>query len=269
MRTPHKGPRLVACLALSVLLFTSGRAVGQSNQPSQLEIARTLLGNDSTQRREALATVRRLKPENVGPDLRSALFKLLYAHNRAAREAVAQGLTVDQRLDPEFHSRVTETVAGLGDPQAIPVLVNSLGTGYVIHRTLAAFGEAAAPGIVGIVMSPQSGYEAINEGLIALRFMVESAKRRPLSAASMQGIRAAAIHHLSQSGRPVGTGVTLRWAVDLAIVLGDADLRRIVETIAADPEELIARGITEPELVASTQQWAADRLMGVPPRPRD
>jgi len=51
------------------------------------------------------------------------------------------------------------------------------------------------------------------------------------------------------------------------VVLNDAGLRGIVEALASDPNEVIARGVTDPGDIARTQKWAADRLAGVPPLP--
>jgi len=104
--------------------------------------------------------------------------------------------------------------------------------------------------------------------LIALRFLVEGAQSQPLSSVTRQGIAAAAAQHLSQPGRPIGTGTTLRRAMDLAVLLDEPKTRRMVEAIASDPKEVTARGVTDPELIAQTQKQAADRLAGVPALPR-
>jgi len=142
--------------------------------------------------------------------------------------------------------KVAQTVAELNDPESIPALADSLGTGFVLHRTLAAFGEAAAPAVVAVVTSPESTYDAVNEGLIALRFMVEDMATHPLSRATLESIRLAAEQHLISPGRPAGTGTTLRWAIDLAVALNDRKLRGIVALLASNPNEVMARGITDP-----------------------
>jgi hypothetical protein len=53
-------------------------------------------------------------------------------------------------------------------------------------------------------------------------------------------------------------------AIDLAAVLGDPDLRPILESLASDPNAVASRGIG-----AGSVEWirkhAADRLAGAPP----
>lgn len=238
-------------------------------QVDQRALAQRLLSDDAALRTQALKTVRSLGPLNIGPELRTALIAFLDKGNKVARDATGRGDPVERLLDPEFYAKVCQTVAELRDPAAIAVLAGSLGTcGWVVHREVAAFGEQAAPAVLAVVTSSQSSYEAVNEGLIALRFMVENADMRPLSDATVKGIRRAAEQHLIAPGRPSGTGVTLRWAIDLAVALGDPGLRRMVESLAFDPQTVIARGITDPQLIDQTRKWATDRLAGIPPLPR-
>ena len=85
-----------------------------------------------------------------------------------------------------------------------------------------------------------------------------------MSAGTLSEIRRAVSLHLT--GKPYFT--TLWMAMELAPVLGDADRRRILEFLASDPNEVIARGIQGPELIELTRRRAADRLAGIPlPRP--
>jgi hypothetical protein len=60
------------------------------------------------------------------------------------------------------------------------------------------------------------------------------------------------------------SGVPLTWP----LALNDAQLRRIVHSLAHESNEVRARGVTEPDLIARTQKIAADGLAGVPPLPR-
>ena len=99
---------------------------------------------------------------------------------------------------------------------------------------------------------------------MALRFMVESAGTRPLSAGVREKIAQAAGQWLAARQQSI---LTLGAAIDLAAVLGDTDLRRILESLASDPNAVASRGIA-----AGSIEWirkrAADRLAGVPPLPR-
>jgi hypothetical protein len=133
-----------------------------------------------------------------------------------------------------------------------------------VRDALADFGERAAPAVLAVVNSPDAHYSAVDEGLITLRFMVEGTGPRPLSAGTLDQIRGAARQRLT--GKQYFT--TLWRAIDLAVVLKDPNLRQTVQALASDPTEVSARGVTNPDLIARTQQWAAQRLAGGPSSPR-
>ncbi len=158
-----------------------------------------------------------------------------------------------------------DVVSDVQDPRAIPRLARSLGLGFSsVRRTLAGLGEQAAPAVLDVLTSERSGPGEINDALMTLRFMVETAYAGSLSDASLERIRQATEQRLAGVQR-----LTTLWrAIDLAIVLEDPRLRQIVESLASDPDEVIARGVEEPDLIERTQQRAADRLAGVPARPR-
>ena len=131
-------------------------------------------------------------------------------------------------------------------------------------QALAAFGEQAAPAVLGVVTSTESHYDEVNHGLITLRFMVEQTGARSLSANTVDQIRRAAQQRLT--GRQYFP--TLWNAMDLAVALNDPNLRRIVQSLASNRNEVVIRGVTDPELIEKTQKRAADRLAGVPALPR-
>lgn len=186
---------------------------------------------------------------------------------RAQRYAAGRRGELLQPLeDPEFILRLSRVVAELRDPQAIPALTGALGTGSPVTRALVAFGEQAVPALLGAVGSPETMHYVVENALIALRFMAEGEGPHPLSPGTLDDVRRVVKQRLAE--RQSGIGTTLRWAIDLAVVLDDPDLRRIVQAIASDRNELVARGRTEPDLIELTQKRAADRLAGVPPQPR-
>ena len=134
-------------------------------------------------------------------------------------------------------------------------------------RPLAAFGESAVPAILAAESLPESGTGAVNHALIALRFIAEGASAGSvLSERALAELRRVAARRLSNAEGSATT--TLRWAIDLAWVVQDKDLRQSVEVLATDPNVVIARGITDPGLIEQTQRRAADRIAGVPPLPR-
>jgi TfoX/Sxy family transcriptional regulator of competence genes len=60
----------------------------------------------------------------------------------------------------------------------------------------------------------------------------------------------------------------LSYAIDLAAVLDDVELRRILEGIATFQEDVLVRGVTDPQLVQKIQERAAERLAGHSALPR-
>ena len=105
----------------------------------------------------------------------------------------------------------------------------------------------------------------IGRALVALRYMLEGSETRPLSAATIEELQDVAAVWLSRGQRSYGT---LLAAIDLAILLGEPDLRSVVESLASDASEVIARGVDRPQSIEQIQRRATDRLAGEPPLPR-
>ncbi len=254
------GSAPAALLAMVLVLPTTGAQVDQQT------IAKQLLGQDVKQRNEAFERAQLLRPANMTADLRAALITLLERENDLVGQAYKHGKVVANLEDPEFIAKVSRVVAELRDPSAIPALSVAIYGGLTVMRALADFGEPAAPAVLSVVTSPDSMREAVNDGLIALRFMVEGANEHPLAPATLAEIRRAARQRLA-----TGKGVyftTLWRAIDLAVAVDDPELRAVVMSLASDRGELIARGVTDPELIEKTQKLASDRLVGIPPLPR-
>src|SRR5690606_27039831 len=158
--------------------------------------------------------------------------------------APKRNLPLRPLADPEYIVQLTEVVAGLKDPQAIPALAAALGIGFTAINPLVDVGEPAVPAILDVVLSLDSSVYAVNDGLMALRFIVEKHREERLSPATRDAIRAAARHHLIVK-QPFFE--TTMWAIDLAVALDDPSLRHVVESIAKNPAEARARGALEPE----------------------
>jgi hypothetical protein len=248
---------LLLVVVLGSVLFAS---LGDAQQ-DQRALALQLLQGPGAERSRALEAVRALGANSTGPELRAALITLLERNNRAARRN--EGLATVE--SPEFIAHVAHVVSQLEDPQAIPALAGALGTGSTLVRdALADFGEGAAPAVLAVVNSSETHYNAVDEGLITLRFLVEGTGPRPLSAGTLDQIRGAARQRLT--GKQYFT--TLWRAIDLAVALNDPSLRQTVQVLASDATEVSARGVTNPDLIAKTQERATQRLAGGPASPR-
>ncbi|HEX7052289.1 MAG TPA: hypothetical protein VF188_18935 [Longimicrobiales bacterium] len=252
-----------SAVLLAMLSAVAPGSVHAQARPDQHALARDLAHGNAGERGHALAIARQMPPESIRPELRSALIAELERAASLRKEARRRGVFLTELIDPEYALGLSSVVADLGDPRAIPGLVGSLGAGYKVCRALAMFGEQAAPLVLDAVRSLEETAQ-IDDALLVLRFMVEGAAGQPLSAATLQQIRSVADRRLT--GRQ---HVTTLWnAMDLAMALNDSGLQQIVEALASDRGEVIARGVTEPDLIEKTQKLARDRLAGVPPLPR-
>lgn len=257
-------------ILLSAVLSAAGMVAGLLSpveaQVSQQAIAAELVSADRSAQLWALRRAEAIDASDVEQPLRQALIDALERESSASRErreALLRGVAHEED-DYDFHARLTHTVIRLRDPQTIPALAGVLGNGLMAVRALAAFGDRSVPAIVEAVRSPRSHSSLIRGGFIALRFIVEESKTRPLAAGTHQQIRSVVEQRLSGKG----DFTTLWRAIDLAVVLDDPELREIVESLASDRSEVIARGIDDPDLIERTQKRAADGLAGVPPLPR-
>lgn len=257
--------RYAPVLLATTLAVTAIHANQEQAKADQHVIAQQLLGQDLRERSSAWGAALAIGPANSGQELRAALITLLEKENRIVVEARRRGVAVSTLENPEFIAHVARFVAELKDPLSIPALAGALESGSTAPmQTLAAFGEQAAPAILSVVTSPQSSHYAVEGGQTALRLMVEGAAPRPLTAGTLNQIRRAA--QLRLTGPQYFT--TLWYAVDLAVVVKEDSLRRIVELLASNRTEVVARGVTDPKLIEQTQKRAADRLAGVPALPR-
>ncbi len=258
--------RPVVLLTMALLAGALRPAMVQA-QTDQSTLAQQLVGGNASERSRALETVRALGPPQISPELRGALIKVLEREDQIQAQryhANLRGETLEPLEDPEFIARASRVVAELRDPQAIPALAGALGTGSPPTRALVDFGEKAVPALLAAVRSPETTHYVVDDALLALRFMVEGAGPRPLSVGSVKEIRDVAKQRLT--GKQYFT--TLWEAIDLALTLKDPELRGIVESLASDRKAVVARGIDDPDLIQETQRLAAERLAGVPPKPR-
>jgi hypothetical protein len=257
----------MACLATllaGTLLMPAPALVGRQPGPDQRDVARQLLAEDVGARRAAFDAARTIGAEAAGPELRAALIALLQRENRLVADVTRRGEIVAEYEDPEFIAALARLVAELKDPAAIPALSEAVDGGLPVVRALAGFGELALPAVLKVATAAEGHYTVVDHALLTLRFIVDAGRSRPLSARAREAIGRVARRHLTE--RSYFT--TLWRAIDLAAALEDPELMAIVSTLAQEPKEVVARGVTDPDLVARTQQLARDRLAGLPPLPR-
>jgi hypothetical protein len=135
---------------------------------------------------------------------------------------------------------------------------------WALLDPLADFGELAASDVLAGVTSNGSHHTNVSNGLIVLRFMLEGTPKYPLSPDTIARIRQATEQRLLDPRY----FTTLWYAIDLAAVLKDPDLKAILKELATSTGSVMARGITDPTLIDKTRRRAADRLAGVPAQPQ-
>lgn len=232
-----------------------------STRVSQNELARQLIQGNETERSTAFGMVRAIGTQRIDPNLRAALITAL--EREGSLNAQRRRGEIEFQKNPELIAGLAHLVAEFRDPRSISALAGALGASPPAVFALADFGEPAAQPVLDVVTSTDDA-SVIMDGLTSLRLMAEGVGARPLTTKTLNDIRRVAEQRLT--GRQFVT--TLWRAVDLAVVLNDPDLRRTVELLASDESAVVARGITDRELIEATQKLAADRLAGVPPLPR-
>jgi hypothetical protein len=248
------------------LLANLSASTSQEHLNQQL-IADMLLSEDKEERSRAAGLALALRPQAIEANLRAALVAAVERDT----DAYYSGLDAYFRGEPvvgeedefDHHLAIIELVAALNDPIAIPALART-GTGMTAIRALVNFGELPIPALLETAQSSKSHPFQVSDSLIALRLIIEAVQANRLLEDTL-----AAVSHLARQKLTERTSDIVLWrAIDLAVILDNAELRAIVESLAADPNEVLARGITEPDLIERTQKRAADRLAGMPALPR-
>ena len=260
----------ICLLGFVSTVCTSVSAVAQRGGVSQAALAEMITSTQLGEQAKALAAIDRLAKEDVDQTLRAALFEALKRETLAhvaRHNAGQQGRSLPQLENPMFVGALVRSVARLGDARSIPILAPATAFGFEAVHALAAFGEPAAGEVLNVVEDRDAMYYAVEGGLITLRFMIEAPRAGALSAKTMERVRRVVRDRLTRHTGNVEF-VVLWAAIDLAIVLGDADLRALVKALADDQQELAKRGITHAEVAKRTRQRAIDGLAGLPPKPR-
>jgi hypothetical protein len=219
-----------------------------------------LMSSDSAKQTEGLRMAQMVQPKYASKELR---FGLVVALDREAAAYQQRLRTEPGRPVSRYHDVLLTTVVALKDSVTIPVLAHSLGTGMAPIRALADFGPTAVTAALSVANASRGESEQVADGLLTLRLIVENSPR-PLNEEKRARVHSATATRLT--GRQ-SLDVLLR-AIDLAVVLGDADLRQTVGRLANSASEVRQRGVDDASAIAKAQQQARDRLAGVPPQPR-
>lgn len=238
-----------ALLALSAPVVVVAQA-RENLSMTEREAAAALSDNRLTpERDEAIRLALELGPR-AGPQLRTAVIEAAWAELRGETNR------------PEGSEAIFDymhAVAQLREPRAIPFLVEVLRNGPAAANALADLGAAAFPAVLEAAANPsESDRSRVWNGLTALRFMLEDGS---LGTREVAQVREVARDRLSGTQ---DNGVVLG-AMRLALVLGDPELRRIVERLATD--RAAAEALVSPYLSDGTRtRYHESNLDGVQER---
>lgn len=237
----------------TVFLLTPALLSGQVDQRA---LATRVLCEDDSVRQNAVMEVLALDPSEVQPELRSALVGTLEQLNRLRREVKVEGGNLEDRVDPHFRLSVVTAVTRLRDPQTAPALVGALGHGAPVVEALASFGEPTALLVIDAVQSRESSQAEVNDGLAVLSRFAARDRGSALTHHLRARLSGVARNRLNGQQAPA----TLKAAIDLALALGDDPLVETVRTLASDPDQIRARGISDQGIIDHIQEFAAMRL---------
>jgi hypothetical protein len=175
----------------------------------------------------------------AGPELRGAVIDAAWAELRGETDRPKESEAVFVYMD---------AVARLGDPRAIPFLIEVLGNGPGAWNALADLAPGSFPAVLEVVSNPEEDPSDVGGGLMALKFMLED---RVLTAGQTDQVRDVVRARLSGSHHVTVVDATLR----LALALSDPELRGIVERFADDRG--FAETLMSPYLASGNPREAA------------
>ena len=202
---------------------------------TERQAAIQLAEGDWEERYNAVMFVMELGPQ-ASPDLRLAVIDAAWAEVRGETDTPNESEAIFDYM---------QAVAEMGDPRAIPFLVEVLIYGG--ENALADIGAQAFPAVLEAVSDSDENASRVRGGLTVLRFMLEDGV---LTAGQTGQVRAVVRERLS------GTqdNSVVRAALRLALALGDPELRVIVETFANDQD--FAEALVSPYLASGNPMEA-------------
>ncbi len=206
-------------------------------------------------------------PENIGPEARAVMIETLVWLNEKINERAwllerleaagdKEGKKALEASDRDqwrsrriFHSMLADAVASLETPEAIEALANA---GDIRFSFIRMGNRSVAP-IVDVLSGERLYKWQAQARLASLTDIVRYTPLiEPLSSENRDLIVRTARSFLDREGLKDFQGLGIRGvfssAVELALALDEPDLTQIVETLALNREELIARGVRPEEV---------------------
>ena len=235
-----------------------GQEPDEDSSLTQAEIARLLVSSRPGEVRRGIAQLgmRRnaiqlpgIPPEEWGPELRAAVV-----------QAVEQEAWLDApedwgELNVELYEAVW-AIAKLDDPVAIGPLADFGMIGFDIYDWLVFQGVPALREVVATAKVPVRTWakrSARRSAFVVMAMFVDERGAQELDAALLSEIRGLAAAALDDPE-------LVMEAIDLSVLLGDAELTGTVNRLAATPSAVQALGITDAGRIADIQERARRML---------
>jgi len=255
----HRVPEVGLPVESPQVAQASERSSVDQHRTSQLVTSPNLM-----ERYEGVYLASQLHPTEMTEELRAALIARLKVENRRLDEnLVGKFFFEETETDTAAITGIHRILAQFRDPKLIPDMVDGMGMGTFI-RALIGFGVQAVPFVTRTVASAQSSYPKVDDGLRVLRIIVEEKGISSIPPADLKSMRSAANQRLREKQKSF---TTIWYGMDLAVLLQDPELKKVLQRIAKDKDYVLQLGVTDLELIAKTQMRAADRLSGIPAAP--
>ena len=244
--------------AMTIPLSAHGQEPDTDSSLSQTEIARLLVSSRPGDVRRGILQLgmRRdafqlpgIPPDEWGPELRAAVV-----------QAVEQEAWLDApedwgELNVELYDAVW-AIAKLGDPVAIGPLADFGLLGFDVYDWLVFQGEPALREVIATAKGPGSTRaqrSARRSAFVVMAMFVDEQGPQGLDVGLLAEIIGLAASALDDPEFVIE-------AIDLSVLLGDANLRGKVERLAATPSSVQALGITDAGRIADIRQRALAKL---------
>src|SRR5690606_38576487 len=134
----------IVFVAIANGMFSGDALMAQERAlPTQADVALSLRQGDAESKQNALLELRAMGAKGANAEVRYALRAELARTNTLRATAASRGQALSEVISPEYTAELHRIVAETGDPEAIPLLADAMGS-FTLIRQLVELGEAAA-----------------------------------------------------------------------------------------------------------------------------
>ena len=248
-------------VVVCVLVLGLAPTVTSQTRMSEDQVIEALRSGNLERKQAGVSAIREMPATARSSRLLAALASELKRHTaevRAPRPTRGAGAA---ETEDNYLPELLEAVVQFNDPAVVDSLVPHVGTGNMVIRKLATFGDRVVPQMVNLALQPASEgtAESIMGATYVLYRLVEREPEQPLSNQSRRAIIGVARERL-QGNQPdylVGS------ALELAVITGDQGLLNRVKALATSEAAVRSLGVSEPVYIGAIQKRATMALSSV------